>query len=234
MLRTLDLFSGIGGFSLGLERTGAFETVAFCEIDPFRRAVLSLNWPKVPIFNDVKLVSRIVLEAAGICVDAVTAGFPCQDLSRVGKRAGLAGKQSGLWSHVARLVGELRPGFVLLENVPDLLARGMEQVLGDLAAVGYDAEWEGIPAAAVGASHLRSRQWILAYPAGFGDRFPQGLLRPGRDFALDCAQWPPEPDVVRVADGLPDQSHRLASLGDTLVPQIPELIGRAILARLAA
>jgi DNA (cytosine-5)-methyltransferase 1 len=122
MLRVLDLFSGIGGFSLGLERTGGFETVAFCEIEPYPRAVLKKHWPNVPIYEDVRTLTAERLAADGIAVDVICGGFPCQDISVAGKQAGMdGGTRSGLWSEIARLVGELRPRFVFVENVASLL-----------------------------------------------------------------------------------------------------------------
>jgi DNA (cytosine-5)-methyltransferase 1 len=165
-LRVLDLFSGIGGFSLGLERTGGFETVAFCEIEDYPRRVLEKHWPGVPIYDDVRTLTADTLARDGIAVDVICGGFPCQDLSFAGRRAGLEGARSGLWSEYARLIGELRPRFVLVENVPGLLSLGMGAVLGDLAALGYDATWDCIPAAAVGAPHRRDRVWLIAHAGG--------------------------------------------------------------------
>lgn len=162
-MRVLDLFSGIGGFSLGLERAG-FTTVAFCEIEPYCRAVLKKHWPDVPCYDDVRTLTIGRLAADGICVDVICGGFPCQDISVAGKGAGLAGERSGLWSEYSRLIGELRPRYAIVENVAALLGRGMDTVLGDLASLGYDAEWHCIPASAVGAPHRRDRIWIVAYP----------------------------------------------------------------------
>ena len=160
--RLLDLFSGIGGFSLGLERSGGFETVAFCEIDTKARLVLKKHWPNVPIFEDVTTLTKDVLDECGITVDAVCGGFPCQDISLAGKGEGIEGKRSGLWSEYARLIGELRPRYVIVENVSALLGRGLDRVLGDLAALGYDAEWHCIPASYVGLPQSRDRVWIVA------------------------------------------------------------------------
>lgn len=125
-LRVLDLFSGIGGFSLGLERTGGFETVAFCEIEEYPRRVLAKHWPKVPCYDDVRTLTADRLAADGIAVDVICGGFPCQDISFAGRRAGLEGARSGLWGEYARLIGELRPRFVVVENVPGLLVSGWE------------------------------------------------------------------------------------------------------------
>jgi DNA (cytosine-5)-methyltransferase 1 len=271
-MNVLDLFSGIGGFSLGLERAG-MRTVQFVEIDPFCQHVLRQHWPDVPVHDDIRSFHAPAGFAEVIC-----GGFPCQDLSFAGKGAGLAGERSGLWSEYARLIGEVRPRFVIVENVSALLARGLGDVLGDLAALGYDAEWHCIPASAVGAPHRRDRVWIVAYPNGGGqqehgerdgDQAPHtadrdtrrrdpGGLRPNvadahgsrlegwfsrrlqeraREWiarargASGCWQaWESEPDVGRVAHGVPHRVDRLRSLGNAVVPQIPEIIGRAIMA----
>jgi DNA (cytosine-5)-methyltransferase 1 len=162
-LRVLDLFSGIGGFSLGLERTGGFETVAFCEIEDFPRRVIAKHWPDVPCYRDVRELTAERLTADGIAVDVITGGFPCQDISIAGKGAGLAGARSGLWGEIVRLLGELRPKVAIMENSSELLDRGFGQVLADLAALGYDAEWHCIPASYVGSPHIRDRIWIIAH-----------------------------------------------------------------------
>jgi DNA (cytosine-5)-methyltransferase 1 len=298
--RLLDLFSGIGGFSLGLERSGGFKTVAFCEVEPFCTKILNKHWPEVPVYGDVRELTAERLAADGIGVDAICGGFPCQDISTAGKGAGIEGERSGLWSEYARLIGELRPRYVFVENVAALLGRGMDRVLGDLAAIGYDAEWHCIPASAVGAPHRRDRIWIMAHPTG-ERRAETGKYQPARseerptwrsevmanagraygngrqnlkepalgeaakrgkaaDYVEQCREvvayangaqregscissgileeyantrsaswWSFEPDVGRVADGVSDWSHRLKALGNAVVPQIPELLGRAVL-----
>src|SRR6185437_6667180 len=164
-MNVLDLFSGIGVFSLGLERAG-FKTVAFCEINRFCRRVLAKHWPEVSIYDDVRTLTAERLRADGIRVDVVCGGFPCTDISRakMHRWTGIDGEQSGLWSEYARLIGELRPLYAIVENTADLLGRGFERILGDLAALGYDAEWHCITAAAVNAPHLRDRLWLVAYP----------------------------------------------------------------------
>lgn len=242
----LDLFSGIGGFSLGLERAG-MRTVAFCEVDPYCRAVLRKHWPDVPCYGDVRELTTDRLKADGIYTDLICGGFPCQDVSGAGNRIGITGERSGLWCELARLIGELRPRYAIVENVPGLLVRGMGVVLGDLATIRYDAEWYCVPAAAVGADHVRDRVWIVAYP-GQGTReilrFPQ-LARVERqsrrfpdrrsvvwqfaDLPQSCEPFTREPDVGRVADGVPGRVGRLGALGNSLVPQVAEIIGREIM-----
>jgi DNA (cytosine-5)-methyltransferase 1 len=218
-LRLLDLFSGIGGFSLGLERSGFFRTVAFCEIEPFPRRVLKKHWPDVPIYEDVRTLNSAALRRDGIAIDAICGGFPCQDISVAGKGAGLAGERSGLWSEYARIIGELRPRIIIVENVAALLGRGLERVLGDLAALGFDAEWHCIPASAVGAPHRRDRLWIVANNAqwawrsvepsdqsGRRNNWPQEPLRGlGRHVAYaDRAEWWP---IGSPCDGLAQRTH---------------------------
>ena len=235
-MNVLDLFSGIGGFSLGLERAG-MRTVAFCEIDPYARRVLAKHWPATPCYGDIRELTADRLAADGIAADVICGGFPCQDISVAGRGAGLAGERSGLWSEYARLVGELRPRYAILENVAALLSRGLGEVLGDLAEIGYDAEWHCIPASYVGARHIRDRIWIVANPhcEGSQERFlrpgippGQGRHDEGQDAAVD-PWWPAEPALVRRFHGIPNRVDRIRCLGNAVVPQIPELIGRAIM-----
>ena len=166
-MNVLDLFAGIGGFTLGLERAG-FETVAFCEIEPYAQKVLAKNWPEVPIYDDVRTITADRLAADGIRVDVITGGFPCQDISVAGNQAGIEGERSGLWTECARLIGELRPRYAIFENVTNLLnghgGDWFKRVLWDISALGYDAEWHCIPASELGAHHHRDRVWIIAYP----------------------------------------------------------------------
>jgi DNA (cytosine-5)-methyltransferase 1 len=165
----MDLFSGIGGFSLGLKRAGGFRTVAYCEIDPYCRQVLQQRMrdgalDTAPICTDV---TRLDGKPWRGRVEVICGGFPCQDISSSNVNGlGIDGARSGLWREMARLVGEVRPSYLLVENVSKLLERGIGRVLGDLARLGYDAEWDNIPAALFGAPHRRERIWILAYPEG--------------------------------------------------------------------
>ena len=156
-----SLFAGIGGIDLGLERAG-WKCSWQVENDPYCQKILAKHWPSVPRYGDIEQVADLP------SVDLIAGGFPCQDVSHAGKREGIQGSRSGLWTHFARIIRLVRPRFVLVENVPGLLVRGMGTVLGDLAGLGYDTEWDSIPAAAVGAPHLRYRIFIVAYAQGGG------------------------------------------------------------------
>jgi DNA (cytosine-5)-methyltransferase 1 len=167
-LRILDLFSGIGGFSLGLERTGGFETVAFCEIEKFPRKVIAKHWPNVPCFADVR-----TLKGSDVgTVEVICGGFPCQDLSSAGDQKGIGeGTRSGLFREMLRLADECGRPIILFENVTRFLSGPTEnpgqwfhEFLRSLAEIGYDAEWFCITAASLGATHERDRIWIIAYP----------------------------------------------------------------------
>lgn len=230
MLKVLDLFSGIGGFSIGLEATGQFKTVAFCEIEKFPRLVLNKHWPDITVYEDVKTLTAERLKADGISVDVICGGFPCQDISLAGKGAGLEGERSGLWFEFHRLIKEIKPQIVIAENVSALRSRGLDQVLRSLAEIGYDAEWHCIPASAVGARHRRDRIWIVAHSnSAQRERrwISSGTYEKYSDI-ISRSWWEVEPSVGRVANGIPGQSYRLKSLGNAVVPQIPELIGMAI------
>lgn len=245
-MNVLDLFSGIGGFSLGLERAG-MRTVAFCEIDEGCRAHLRERWPNVPVFGDIR-----TLFAADLAQlerpDLVCGGFPCQDISIAGRRAGIEGARSGLWSEYARIIGELRPRYVIVENVAALLNFGLGRVLGDLAALGYDAEWHCIPLASLGAPHRRDRIWIIAYAPGDRcegqlrqaiaqamDDFSSQALGPwhgaGHPFE-DWRQLLDKPELRRMDDGISstvDIRPRLHAFGNSVSPYTPEIIGRALM-----
>jgi DNA (cytosine-5)-methyltransferase 1 len=296
-----SLFAGIGGFDLAAERCG-MEVKWQVEIDDYATKVLEKHWPHVRRYRDIRRCHSVVIaeslrSAAGRAaqcgadltdadfnfdglepVDIICGGFPCQDISSAGAKAGLSGEQSGLWFEMARVVRELRPRYVVVENVADLLSRGLGTVLGDLAACGYDAEWNCLQAAAVGAPHGRDRLWIVAYPhadegrcqvrgerdgaqiPGASDGYSRwhrahGLradvsdahlaaeaarsrrwTRARVDFerwradARQRAGWETEPAICRVADGVSPgvDNARLAALGNSVVPQIPEWIFRQI------
>lgn len=252
--RVGDLFSGIGGFSLGLERAG-METVAFCEVNEFCQATLKKHWPEVESHDDVRTFS-----ADESAFDVICGGFPCQDLSKAGGRKGLSGARSGLWFEFLRIIGEARPRAVIIENVTRLRAHGLDVVLRGLAEIGYDAEWHCIPAAHFGAPDLRDRLWIIAYPQhsytdSFGShqahlhvegglelrdeqiRVPGPLLsslpRCGEGLGPGAGRgWDPEPRIRRVAERTPEGVERSKALGNTVKPIIPEAIGREIISAL--
>ncbi|HUW15359.1 MAG TPA: DNA (cytosine-5-)-methyltransferase [Anaerolineae bacterium] len=249
-----SLFAGIGGLDLGLERAGM--TCKWqVENDAYAVKVLEKHWPHVTRYGDIREVDWTGVEP----VDLICAGFPCQDVSVAGKRAGIEGERTGLWTEVIRCFRDLRPRLVLLENVPGLLSLGFGRVLGDLAEGGYDAEWDCIPAAAVGVPHRRYRVLILAHAKGGGvgregegdEDARLGLACGGEGLAgggpyagvadpngpetlrspeswLQCDTWATEPDVDRVAHGVPRRVDRLRCLGNAVVPQVAEWIGRRI------
>lgn len=311
-----SLFSGIGGFDLGLERAG-MRVIWQSEIDPYASAVLRKHWPEVPNHGDIRSIRAGTVERP----DLICGGFPCQDISVAGAGAGIGGERSGLWKEFARVVGDLRPRYVVVENVGALTTRGLSVVLGDLAAIGYDAEWHVIPAAAVDAPHLRERVWIIAEDTadaarrgfrvdrsaqrttghsdkcgaatadadrrgrewqrleehadqqrkprsesdGLGEkRWREGTedsanaaccgvqghrtnrerepLAPALARILGChdagafwREWTTVSPIRRVDDGVPRRMdrHRLRCLGNAVVPQIAEVIGRAIVSAAA-
>ena len=212
--------------------------MAFCEIEPFPQKVLKKHWPGVPIYDDIRELTGARLAADGITVDVITGGFPCQDISFAGRGAGLAGERSGLFYEIARLIGELAPRFIIVENSAALLSRGLDSILGALASLGYDAVWNCIQAGNVGAAHIRDRLWIAAYIPNtqtarffecWREQFKAVCAAPG-----DIHTFRSEPEPPRVAYGVPDQLDRVGALGNAVVPQIPELIGRAILEHMEA
>lgn len=255
-MNVLSLFSGIGGLDLGLERAG-MTVVGQVEIDPFCQRVLAKHWPEVPRHDDVRTTVEWWVGGDRPAVDVVCGGFPCQPVSLAGK--GLAqADERWLWPAAWAVIRDLRPRWAVLENVPGLLGRGLGDVLGDLAAIGYDAEWDCIPAAAVGAPHRRDRVFVVAN----AESEPRRLEQPrrsescgngaaeyladaddgrchGRPWTVgargwrqptDNGWWATEPDVGRVAHGVPHRVDRLRALGNAVVPQVAEYIGRLVMA----
>jgi DNA (cytosine-5)-methyltransferase 1 len=267
-----SLFAGIGGIDLGLERAG-FRCRWQVEIDPFCRRVLEKHWPTVEKHKDITELDFDALEK----VDLLAGGFPCQDLSLAGKRKGIYGVKSGLWSEFYRCICAIRPRAVFVENVPGLLISGLGRVFGDLAASGYNAQWDCLSAAAVGAPHIRDRVFVTAYRSDTdknrksthpiydkeaqrvpsfcasgkipnADRQPLRELRKrkrkqqrkpgtaksgifGNDWADRIAgfeAWKAGPPVCRMANGLSHRMDRNRALGNAVVPQCAELVGRGI------
>lgn len=261
-MRIGSLFSGIGGLELGLEWSGLGRTVWQVERDPYCRAVLAKHWPAAERFDDVCTVGASTLAP----VDLICGGFPCQDVSGAGKGAGLAGERSGLWREYARIVGELQPRWVVVENVLSGASRWLDVVVRNLEELGYAALPVPLAAEDVGAPHRRRRVFIVARSA-HSDRNelreqsgwwagspgstpslaridgargdvadPNGVreLQPERRIgeqwrrSSDGSWWSTEPDVGRVAHGVPARAHRLRALGNAVVPQCAEVVGWVI------
>jgi DNA (cytosine-5)-methyltransferase 1 len=247
-LKMLSLFSGIGGMDLSAswvkqpDGSPAFQTIAFCEIASFCQKVLRKNFGKdVVIFDDIRTLTVESLCSRGISpesVSVVAGGFPCQDVAHVGAKAGIGGERSGLWREMFRVVCEIRPRYVVVENVAGLLHRGLDRVLADLAEARFDAEWGVLSACAVGAPHTRERVFVVAYPDGQRQE-ARGLFGNGNV----CAQaqrgsstgeihtpalsvggyrgeaFAREPAIPRVADGIPFRVDRNQAIGNAVMPQ---------------
>lgn len=228
----LDLFSGIGGFSLGLEAAG-MHTAAFCEIDPFCQKVLARHWPGVPVYHDIKSLSSRRLHHDRIpTIDLICGGYPCQPFSIAGRQRG-ENDPRHLWPEMHRLIREIRPRWVVCENVAGHVELGLDTVLADLDTSGYAATPFIIPACAIGAPHRRDRVWIVAHAAGVRQtRAPRQRERqPAYQLSSPAIRWDlPAPFTVGSDDGIPYRMERSRALGNAVVPQIPELIGRAIIA----
>ena len=274
MLTVGSLFSGIGGLDLGLERAG-MHVKWQSEIDPYACKVLAKHWPNIPNHGDIKQIDWRTVEP----VDVICGGYPCQPFSTAGKRRGTDDPRH-LWPWVRDAISALRPRYAILENVRGHLSLGGLTVVGELAEVGYDAEWRVVSAAGLGAPHQRDRIIIVAYPCqqhrnGRGHFNSQGTIRQrnalqkqvdrgssdvpntesavnvrrigsggndrsqvfsGRDYERGTPSyegwqwWETEPDVGRVADGVPSRVDRLRGLGNAVVPQVAEYIGRLVMA----
>lgn len=244
-----SLFAGVGGFDYGLEMAG-LRCVWSVELDEWRRRLLALRFPNAKQHDDVSTFTGEGFERP----DVICGGFPCQDISHCGKGAGIGGKRSGLWHEYARIIRTLRPRFVIVENVAALLVpeRGgavapMGRVLGDLAEIGYDAEWDCLPASAFGAYHERDRVFIVAYPARVDGRSHDLLeasgewrasIQSGRlsrmSVATDCRKRPHqrlrcEPELDRLVRRIPGALDRLSGIGDSVYHAVAEWIGRRLM-----
>ncbi len=254
-----SLFSGIGGLELGLERSGLGHTVWQVERDAYRRAQLAEHWPEAERHEDVRAVGRTNLAP----VDLICGGFPCKDVSSAGKRAGLAGAQSGLWYEFARIVAEMRPRMVVIENVTSGANAWVDAVRGDLEKLGYASLPVPVSAADCGALHLRRRVFLVAHldrggqhavavdaevggaPPHAADADRAGLrIEPGRRSGSDGGgeaepTWAggrfAEPPMVSVVHGVPRKlaTAGRGALGDSVVPQCAEVVGHLILDLLA-
>jgi len=232
----LSLFSGIGGLDLGLDRAG-WTCVGQVEKDPFCRAVLTKHWPEVPKHDDVRTAVEWWQRRPRPAVRLVAGGFPCQPFSRAGRGLGTADDRWG-WPWFWDIVRALGPDYVLLENVAALVTDrrfrdAFGWILADLAAGGYDTDWDCIPAAAVGAPHRRDRVFLVANARRPGLEGPRELHHPptfAGPVAADGGWWAAEPGVDRVAYGAPHWVDRIRGLGNAVVPQVGEYVGRLILA----
>ncbi|MEU6342167.1 DNA (cytosine-5-)-methyltransferase [Streptomyces sp. NPDC046977] len=251
-MNVLSLFSGIGGIELGLERAG-MTTVGQVEINTFCRRVLAHHWPEVPRHDDVRTANAWWDSEPRPRVDVVAGGFPCQPFSVSGKQLGIADER-WMWPAMAAVVRHVRPRYVFVENVGDLVrdADAFGWLLGDLAAIGFDAEWAVLSALQFGAPHAaRKRVYLVAHPQGGDgharDRMGQSGERrapfaTGRLSGLPVAtrrqaarEWlEAEPRVDRLVDGLPGRVDELAAYGNAVIPAAAEHIGHLIVADAAA
>jgi DNA (cytosine-5)-methyltransferase 1 len=234
-MRIGSLFSGIGGLELGLEWAGVGHTVWQVEYDPFCRDVLAKHWPDAQRFTDVREVGAHNLEA----VDVICGGYPCQPFSSAGLRRGDADERH-LWPEFARILGEVRPRFAVLENVAGHLALGFGRVLGDLADLGYDAEWRVLTGREVGAPHLRPRVFVIAYNHGNG---PQGVGAKPLPWVHGFSGWQDvrgvedlrkrpgfPPSLFRGGrDGVPDWMDRVKACGNAVIPQVAQIVGHRVI-----
>jgi DNA (cytosine-5)-methyltransferase 1 len=239
-----SLFSGIGGLELALEHCGLGPVIWQAERDPYASAVLAKHWPTVKRYDDVRKI-----DGNSERPDVICGGFPCQDISYAGLGAGIEGERSGLWSEYARIVRQLRPRYVFIENVAALLTRGLDRVLGDLAACGYDAEWEVLGACCAGAPHQRERIFVLAFNADSmrhgleGNDTDDGIRHApdksessGLSASVDYSgHWlgarPNGARPVGVGDGPTDEVDRLRCLGNAVVPQQAALAWKILIKR---
>ncbi len=230
-----SLFTGIGGMDRGLEAAG--HVIRWqVERDEFCRRVLARTWPGVPCHDDVRTVGAQNLER----VDCIAGGFPCQDISYAGAGMGLDGARSGLWFEFARIISELRPQIVLVENVAALLTRGMGDVLGTLASLGFDAEWSDLSACAVGLPHMRRRVFIVAYANGEHGwpRLRDSVARAFRPLqtvngfegarARARSRLANPSALYRGADGVPRGGDRNRAIGNAVCPDVAQWIGERL------
>lgn len=241
MLTFGSLFSGIGGLDLGLERAGM--TCRWqSEIDPYASRVLKKHWPDTPNLGDINDINWKTVPA----VDLICGGYPCQPFSTAGLRNGTDDPRH-LWPKFADAIRVLRPRYALLENVAGHLTLGFGNVLADLAACGYDTQWDCIPAATVGAPHRRDRLFVIATRQTVGDtagrvrrpaerehmetrKFALPEFRKSDSDALSGTYWSsPQPAMGGMADGFPNRLDRLRGLGNAVVPQVAQYVGEIIM-----
>jgi len=239
----IDLFHGIGGFALGAYRANMKFKNHFCsDTNRYCQELYRKRFPGSIQLGDVsKINSKKLLKEYGSNW-ILTGGFPCQDISIMGKGEGINGKRSGLWFEYWRLIRDLQPQFAILENVGELVRRGLREILGGLVEIGYNAEWQDIRARDVGAPHKRERIWIMAYPASIGlqgvrstreQKFCQNAKKEKSRSCCDVPfkplhRWPTEPDMGRMAHGIPRRVDRIKGLGNSIVPDIAKILFETI------
>lgn len=229
-MRVLSLFSGGGLGDYGLTLAG-MEIVAQVEIDEYCQKILSLRWPEVPKWRDIRDVrGEEVIERCGT-VDLISGGFPCQDVSAGGSREGLDGEQSGLWSEMFRIIGMVRPKWVVVENVATILFRGMGTVLAELSSIGYDTEWETFSSRSFGANHNRMRMYFVAYPTS--ERLARRIFTKTaweiREKTTGCFEWGNESKVLRKDDGNTTRIQQSKLIGNGIFVPAIEWIGKQIM-----
>ena len=220
-MKVLDLFTGIGGFSLGLERSG-MKTIAFVEIEDYPRKVLRKHWPNTPIYRDVK---KICLSKISAMPDLICGGFPCQPFSTASHGIRPA---ENLWPFMFDVINDIRPKYVIAENVS---WEAIEQAKIDLEEINYDTWYRCIGAYEAGADHKRNRWWLVAYPHNKSE-LPSAIDAEMAELQKLCeGLWGAKnyARAIRVPYGVPDRMDRLIGLGNSVLPQIPEAIGRAIM-----
>jgi DNA (cytosine-5)-methyltransferase 1 len=237
-MNELALFAGAGGGILGGHLLG-WRTVCAVEWDAYAASVLVARQndgclAPFPIWDDVQTFDGRAWRGV---VDVVSGGFPCQDISPTGKGSGIDGKRSGMWRHMARIIREVGPRYVFVENSPMLTVRGMGAVLGDLAAMGYDAEWGVLSAGEIGAPHERERIWILAaHPDRTQREGGQLSFREGEKhaYAGGSPWWKDKPGIHGVDDGVAARVDRLRCLGNGQVPAVAALAWRVLGERISS
>lgn len=257
-MKVLDLFSGIGGFSLGLERAG-METIAFCEIDEHCRRVLKKHWPKIPIFEDVKtlIIMPDDTKVDGTDhikekeIDVICGGYPCVGHSAAGQKDGFKNVKSKLWEEYHRLVREIKPKYCILENSPNLRGTGLVELLKAFNEIGYNAEWQIVSAYFIGSPHQRERLYCVFWRKDLPYCDPFRSFRPDFEKAKGSSWWwsmrrftrdslfrkiPSfKPKVLKFNDGISEGmdlsqvEEEIKQMGNAVLPQIPYLIGKRLM-----
>ncbi len=226
-----SLFSGIGGFELGAERTN-IKTLWSCELNEFCRKILKQHFPETKQYNDIRSVSYPE------SVDIISGGFPCQDISIAGKGNGITGTRSSLWFEMYRIIEEIRPTYILIENSPELLKKGFEKILYPLSEIGYNVEWQCLSGYSFGVQQSRERVYVIAYSNSFRQQrkreksiFSKSILQ--RQFQGIYPGWRtrrdiPKPATLRTTHDIPNQMDRTKAIGNSVMPIISKYLFECI------